>query len=68
MLNDLKEVEKFLKLCRKQGVTDITFEGISVKFGDLPSKTSVPTDNDSEVETDELSADEMIFYAVQGQA
>lgn len=67
MLNDLKEVEKFLKLCRKQGVTDITFQGISVKFGDLPAKSSAVED-ESEIATDELSPDEMIFYAVQGQA
>jgi hypothetical protein len=36
MINDLKEFEKFLKICRKQGVTDVTLSGVSVKLGDLP--------------------------------
>ncbi len=64
MLSDLKELEKFLKICRKQGVTDISFAGVSVKLGDLPAKTEA---NDSdEIPTDELTPEQMMFYAVGG--
>lgn len=62
MINDLKDFEKFLKICRKQGVTEVTFAGTSVKLGDLPMKT-VPDDSD-EIPTDELSPEELMFYAV----
>ena len=64
MITDSKDLEKFLKICRKQGVTEITFQGISVKFGDLPSKNTSQHD-DGEIETDEPTADELIYYAVQ---
>lgn len=65
MISDLKEFEKFLKICRKQGVTDVTLEGISVKLGDLPSKSE---SSDEEVQTpDALTNDELIFYAVNGK-
>lgn len=63
MLTDLKELEKFLKICRKQGVTDISFEGISVKLGALPTKTE---DSSDEIPTDELTPEQMMFYAVGG--
>lgn len=66
MLTDLKELEKFLKICRKQGVTDITFDGVSVKLGDLPVKANVQEDSE-EIPTDELTPDELMFYAVNGK-
>lgn len=64
MISDLKDFEKFLKICRKQGVTDVTFAGTSVKLGALPSKDS---DSESdEIPTDELTPDQLAFYAVSG--
>jgi hypothetical protein len=65
MINDLKEFEKFLKICRKQGVSDVSCNGISVKLGNLPSKPS--EDSDEEVPTDGLTPDELIFYHLQNQ-
>lgn len=65
MLSDLKEFEKFLKICRKQGVTDVSFAGVSVKLGELAAKTSGQEESD-EVPTDELSPEEMMYYAVRG--
>lgn len=65
MINDLKEFEKFLKICRKQGVSEVTFNGTSVKLGNLPQKDS---GNDSdEIPTDAMTPDELMFYAVGGQ-
>lgn len=65
MLNDLKEFEKFLKICRKQGITEVSFAGTSVKFGELPVKSSSESD---EIQTDELTPEELMFYAVNGGA
>ncbi len=65
MLEDLKELDKFLKLCRKRGVTDITFAGASVKFGELPNEVKEGQSEDSdEIPTDEPSLEELIFHAV----
>ena len=65
MLNDLKDLEKFFKICRKQGVTDISINGVSVKFGELPAKNSSSEDTE-DVPTEELTPDQLAFYAVQG--
>ncbi len=62
---DLKELEKLLKVCRKQGVTDISFDGAQVKFGDLPVSKE-PVEYVEEVPTDELSPDELLYYHIQG--
>lgn len=35
-LPDLKELKAILKLCRSQGVTDITLGALAIKFGDMP--------------------------------
>lgn len=63
MIKSLEELATFLKICRKQGVTDIKFEGVSVVFGELPSKNR-KTDDDGEVQTDELSPEQLAFYSV----
>lgn len=62
MINDIKDLEKFLKLCRKQGVTDISFSGLSVKLGPMPTKSS--SDDSDEIPTDELTPEELMFYAI----
>lgn len=36
MVSNLKDLEKLLKLCRKQGVTEINLGEVSFKLGDLP--------------------------------
>lgn len=65
MINDLKDFEKFLKICRKQGVTEVSFGGASVKLGDLPMKHEA--DESDEIPTDELSPEELMFYHVNGK-
>ena len=64
MLDDLKELERFFKLCRKQGVLNITYQGISVKFGDILVKASSQHDDD-EIQTDGLTPDELMYYAIE---
>jgi len=64
MIKDLKDLEKFFKLCRKQGISEISIEGVSVKFGDLPYKPSSSSE-DTEIETEGLTPEELMFYSVQ---
>ncbi len=57
---DLKDLDKFLKICRKRGVTQILFEGTSVTFGDLPREDSTAPEGD-EVQTDEPTYEQMMY-------
>lgn len=61
MISDLKELEKLFKLCRKQGISEITIEGITTRFGDLPTKAS-PQEQTDEVPTDGIPDEELAFY------
>lgn len=52
---DIKDLESLFKLCRKQGVSEFIQDGLSIKFGDLPEKTSKK--EGSYVSEDELPID-----------
>jgi len=60
-LPDLKQLEKILKLCRKQGVTDLSMEGMSFKFGDLPREQA---DDEPEINAHGLTDEQLAFYSV----
>ena len=71
MVESIKDLERLLKLCRKQGVTEIALPQVSFKLGDLPIKH--PT-QDLEDEEDKyelfpegpLSPEELTFFANGG--
>jgi len=54
MIQSLKDLEKLLKLCRKQGVTEISTSEVSLKLGELPSKVSSEEIDDNELDDNEL--------------
>jgi hypothetical protein len=66
MIKSLDELTKFLKICRKQGVTAISFEGLSVTLGELPKKNS---DDAVEDEVDAMpaapSVEELMNWSIQ---
>ncbi len=53
MIESIKDLERLLKLCRKQGVTDISVVGATLKLGELPQKHS----HESIEEQDEPNTD-----------
>ncbi len=64
-----KDLAGLLKLCRKQGVTEITLDGVSIKFGALPARKSHEEDtDDEEIQTDGvgLTDEQLMLYSVQG--
>jgi hypothetical protein len=76
MVENLKDLEKLLKLLRKQGVTEVQLQGgqvTSVKLGDLPLKQSEVMDSE-EMSLDplegfpegELTPEELTFFANGG--
>lgn len=66
MIKDLKELQALLKLCRKQGITEIKLGDVSVKFGDLPKKSSESEESEDEIPTDELTPEQLMFFSVGG--
>lgn len=64
MIDSKKELAPLLKLCRKFGVSEITIEGISIKFGDMPIRASNSTEDDeSDTPTDGLTPEQLMFYS-----
>lgn len=75
MIDTLKQLEKMIKLCRKQGVTKITFDNVTLELGDLLIEAATQTagagdqagDNTySGFPTRILTPDELTFYSVNG--
>lgn len=62
MIKSLDEFKAFLKICRKEGVTDVKFAGFSVAFGESPKKqVDIQEDGIMEGPTDE----EFAFYSAR---
>lgn len=66
MINDLKELEKLLKLCRKQGVTEINLGTVAFKLGDLPDKSKEEEETVSNFPSEVLTPDQLMFYSAGG--
>lgn len=66
MIDPRKELGPLLKLCRKFGVTELTLEGVSIKFGEMPRKLPSDSDEGDEPETDELTAEQLLYFSVGG--
>lgn len=66
MIKDLKELQALLKLCRKQGVTEITLGGTCIKFGALPSrKADESEEEEGEIPTDGLTPEQLMFFSAE---
>jgi hypothetical protein len=63
VINDLAELKKLLKLCRQQGVTEITLSGTVIKFGDLPAKKA--GEDDAQDDAPDLPDEQMIFFSAR---
>lgn len=70
MIESLKDLEKLLKLLRKQGVTEIDLHGIKLKMGDLPMEPGAQAEEEpnpyANFPTGELTPDQLLFYSSGG--
>lgn len=71
MITSLKDLERLLKLCRKQGVTEIKLGIVELKLGDMPNEQSsslVPDASDpyANFPNGELSPEQLAFYSSGG--
>lgn len=70
-IENLKDLNKLIQLCRKTGVEAITVDGIELKLGNDPIKPSKRVSNrpnyeQDTVKTDELTPEQMLFWSSQG--
>lgn len=65
-LPNQKELASLLRLCRKQGVSEITMGDVSIKFGDMPMEIKggerVPIEDDLPAMPND---EEMAFWSSQ---
>lgn len=74
MIDTLKQLEKMIKLCRKQGVTKITFDNVALELGDLPVDTIQGVGSQEQTSgnpyagfpTGTLTPEELTYYSVNG--
>lgn len=59
-LPNIKELERLLKMCRKQGITELTMLDMSFKFGDLPKDRA----GEEEENPHGLTEEQMLYYSV----
>ncbi len=65
MIKDLKDFQALLKLCRKQGVTEVKLGDVAITFGAMPSKGDA-TDEAEDPSTPELTPEQLMFFSVGG--
>ena len=72
MIETLKDLQDLLKLCRKQGVTEITLPQVAIKLGELPSVKKTTAQIDEEQDSlggfpdGPLTNEELTFFANGG--
>lgn len=72
MINNLNELQKLLKLLRKQGVQEFKMGGIELKLGDLPVERQavvedeIPEDPYANFPTGMLTEAQAMHYAMGG--
>lgn len=71
MIQSIKELEKLLKLCRKQGVTEITLAEVSLKLGELPANRIDQSSEEQEEQFEDfpdgpLTPEELTYFANGG--
>jgi hypothetical protein len=66
LIKSLEEFAEFLKICRKQGVTEVSCHGVSVNFGDHPKKKKDDAEEQGVIPTDEPTMEELMFYSATG--
>jgi hypothetical protein len=75
MINDLKDLQKLLKLCRSQGITEIKLQGVEIRFGDMPQVHNSQSVNNISEELvnpyanfpqEVLTPEQLMFYSAGG--
>ena len=73
VIQDLKELEKLIKLCRRTGIDTISVDGITFSLGTQPQQLGASTKlnagsfvtEDTKILTSELTPEQLMFYSSQ---
>lgn len=71
-LPDLKHLEQIIKLCKKRGVQSIKIGDIELTLSEAAppvkraAKKAKPDETQGEIESDELSANDLLMWSVGG--
>jgi hypothetical protein len=66
-IETIKDLKAVADLCRKQGITSINVDGVTMVFGDAPQKTAhTPTDDKIVDETTSYTDDDLIEWSSRG--
>jgi hypothetical protein len=72
VIESLKDLERFFKLCRKQGITKADLSAMAFEFGDLPQEQGQAQAGDDlndpyrNFPTGELTPEQLMFYSAGG--
>lgn len=73
MINNLNDLQKLLKLCRKQGVTEIKLGDVELKLGDLPIEHNNQNYSNDPISDPlagfpdgELTPEQLMYYSAGG--
>jgi len=73
MIESIKDLEKLLKLCRKQGVTELKWAGAEIKLGELVEQKADTSSLEEDIDDPladfpdgPLTAEELTFFATGG--
>lgn len=70
MIDNLGDLKKLLQLCRKQGVTELEFDNVKLKLGELPREqeevVEEVVDKYAGFPEGELTPEQLIFYSAGG--
>lgn len=73
MIANLKDLEKLLKLCRKQGVTKLSMGDVTLELGEMPQQTNEsiveeidPANPYANFPQGDLTPEQLMFYSSGG--
>lgn len=63
-IDTIKDLEAVLKLCRKQGVTSISIDGIQLAIGDMPEEKPKTEQQNPAAPMPEYTQEQMLLWSV----
>lgn len=62
-IDNLKELEAVIKVCRKHGVREITVDGISLKIDELQEQTKESGDTKEDLQTPQYTEEQILMWS-----
>lgn len=63
-LENIKQIEQLVKLCRKTGVSKITVDGVTIELGEAPVTKQEPVETPDNKENPIYTDDDILNWSV----